>query len=101
MAGEEIVQIGSGDLEGEVRRELDHHLGCERQRRYRRFLLAALGGVPWVGGFIAATAAIASENEQSSINELQQQWLEEHRGKLSELSITLAQVVEQSAISRS
>ena len=46
MAGEEIVQIGSGDLEGEVRRELDHHLGGERQRRYRRFLLAALGGVP-------------------------------------------------------
>jgi hypothetical protein len=34
MAGEEIVRIGSRDLEGEVRRELDHHLGGERQRRY-------------------------------------------------------------------
>ena len=41
MAGEEIVQIGAGDLENEFRRELDHHLGGERQRRYRRFLLAA------------------------------------------------------------
>jgi hypothetical protein len=27
MAGEEIVRIGSGDLESEVRHELDRHLG--------------------------------------------------------------------------
>jgi hypothetical protein len=73
MAGEEIVQIGSGNLDSEVRRELDYHLGGPRQRRYRRSLSAALGIVAWVGGFIAATAEIGSEREQGSINELQRE----------------------------
>lgn len=95
MAGEDIVEIGSGELESDVRRELDQHLGGERQRRYRRFLLAALGGVPWIGGFLAATAAVGSEKEQRNINELQQEWLEEHRAKLADLVTTLAQIIER------
>lgn len=57
MAGEDIVVLGSDDLEERIKRELQHPLGSERQRRFRRFLLAALGSVPWVGGFIAASAA--------------------------------------------
>jgi hypothetical protein len=93
MSDEEIVVIGSGAIEGEVRRELDRALGGERQRRYRRFLLAALSGIPWIGGFMAATSAADSEREQGRINELQQEWLDEHREKLSDLAETLREIV--------
>ena len=95
MAGEDIIVIGSGAIEGEVRRELDRHLGAGRQRRYHRFLLAALGSIPWVGGFIAATAALGADKDQQNVNELQQQWLEEHREKLSDLAKTLFEIVER------
>jgi hypothetical protein len=58
-------------------------------------LLAALGSIPWVGGFIAATAALEAEREQQKVNELQQEWLDEHRGKLTELGQTLLQIVQR------
>ena len=33
-----------------------------------RFLTSALGSIPWVGGFIAASAALHSEYEQGKVN---------------------------------
>jgi hypothetical protein len=95
MAGEDIVVLGSGDLEERIRHELGQPLGSERQRRFRRFLLAALGSVPWVGGFIAATAAFEGERDQQKINELQQEWLDEHRDRLTELGQTLSEILRR------
>lgn len=95
MAGEEIVVLGSSDLEDRIRQELNQPLGSERQRKFRRFLLAALGSVPWVGGFIAATAALEGEREQQKVNELQQEWLDEHRGKLTELGHALLEILQR------
>ena len=92
---DEVVVLGTGDLEERIRRELDQPLGSERQRRYRRFLLAALGSVPWVGGFIAAAAALDSEHEQQKVNELQLEWLDEHREKLKDLGKALLEIVER------
>lgn len=95
MADEEIIVIGGGDIEEHVRQELDRSLGSDRQRRYHRFLMAALGSVPWVGGFIAATAALGADNDQRKVNQLQQEWLEEHRQKLSDLARTLVEIVDR------
>ena len=95
MAGEEIIIIGSGETEADVRRQLDRYLGGERQHRYRRFFLAALGSVPWVGGFIAATAALDAEKAQQNVNELQREWLDEHREKLVDLTKTLVEIVQR------
>lgn len=95
MADEEIVRVGLGDVEAEVRQDLDRTLGGDRQRRYKRFLMSALGSIPWVGGFIAATAAADSEAGQGKINELQKDWLEEHRHKIEELASTLVEIVER------
>jgi hypothetical protein len=39
--GNQDISIVSGDVEQKIREELDRPLGSERQRRYRRFLLAA------------------------------------------------------------
>jgi len=95
MPGEEIVLIGRGDIDEEVRCKLDTCLGGDRQRRYHRFLMAALSGIPWVGGFLSATAALAADRDQQKVNELQQEWLDEHRQKLSDLARSLVDIVER------
>jgi hypothetical protein len=95
MSNEDITVIGSGEISERVRRELDHPLGAERQRKYRRFVLAAMGSIPWVGSFIAAAAAAEGEREQQKVNELQQEWLEEHHGKLTDLKRTLLEILQR------
>ncbi len=60
-----------------------------RGRKYTRFVMAALGSIPWVGGLIAATASLSAERDQEKISDLQKLWLEEHKGKVQELGATL------------
>lgn len=54
--------------------------------------MAALGSIPWVGGFIAASASFSAERDQQSVNELHRLWLEAHKEKLRQLGATLADV---------
>src|SRR5580704_3097256 len=68
---------------------LVQRLSQGKNRKYVRFLIAALGSIPWIGGFIAATASLAAEREQQGINDLQQVWLQEHKEKIIELRNTL------------
>src|SRR3954471_9806236 len=63
--------------EGDVREELAR-LNSVKYPRYARFVLAALGSLPWVGGLLGAAAALHAEHEQGKVNSLQEQWLEEH-----------------------
>jgi hypothetical protein len=48
--------------------------------------------IPWIGGFIAASASLSAEREQQSINDLQRLWLQEHREKANLLNETLADI---------
>jgi hypothetical protein len=64
---------------------LVQRLSQGKNRKYVRFLIAALGSIPWIGGFIAASASLAAEREQQGINDLQQVWLQEHKEKIAEL----------------
>jgi hypothetical protein len=67
-------------------------LSAGKGRKYVRFVVAALGSIPWVGGFIAASATLSAEREQQGVNELQRLWLEEHKEKIKLLSTTLADI---------
>ena len=67
-------------------------LGAGRGRKYVRFVAAALGSIPWIGGLIAASASLSAEAEQTQLNELQRIWLEQHREKIRELGATLADI---------
>ena len=58
-----------------------------------KFFLAALGSIPWVGGFISAAASVRSDEANERRNSLQTKWLEEHAEKLKELQLALAQIV--------
>jgi hypothetical protein len=57
-----------------------------------RFVAAALGSIPWIGGLIAASASLSAETEQQNLNELQRLWLEHHKEKIKQLSDTLAEI---------
>lgn len=60
-----------------------------RRRRYSRFILAALGTIPWVGGVMGATAAADAESEQQQVNQLLRDWLTEHHEKIRKLGATV------------
>src|SRR6266571_7002019 len=67
-------------------------LGAGRGRKYVRFVAAALGSIPWIGGLIAASASLSAEAEQQKLNELQRLWIEQHKEKIQQLSNTLADI---------
>jgi len=66
-----------------------------KKARNLRFLASALGSIPWVGGFIAASAALHSELEQGKVNKLQKLWLKEHTQKIDELAYTIYQIFDR------
>lgn len=57
--------------------------------------MAALGSIPWVGGFIAALANVKNEEGQATTDYLQRQWLEEHAKKIKELAETLGEMLQR------
>jgi len=77
-----------------LQEEVDFFTGG-RRAKYGRFALAALGSIPWVGGLLGAIANLHSEAEQGQINDLQRQWIEEHRERLNELGRALSEIVNR------
>lgn len=73
--------------------DLADFLHGRRYAKFARFVFAVLGSIPWVGGFIAASAALHAEYEQGHVNELSKRWVEEHQQKIQELNETLTQMM--------
>lgn len=61
-----------------------------RQRVLRKIVAAALGSIPWVGGFLAASMAFRDESTQLKVDSLQRQWLQEHKERMEKLAAELA-----------
>lgn len=62
---------------------------------YGRFAMAALGSIPWVGGFIAGGAALHAEREQGRVNENIDTWMKEHERKIAALYETLSSIAQR------
>lgn len=60
-----------------------------------KFILAALGSIPWVGGFLSAAASLKTDRSNSRMNNLQTQWLEGHSKKIEELWRTLEEISQR------
>jgi hypothetical protein len=86
------LRITEAELLEPSQEELVQRLSQGKNRKYVRFLVAALGSIPWIGGFIAASASLTAEREQQGINELQHLWLQEHRVKIVELRDALNEI---------
>lgn len=64
-----------------------------RARIIEKFVLAALGSIPWVGGFPSAAAALKSDEANARTNSIQTKWLEEHSEKIRDLYTAFNEVI--------
>lgn len=63
-----------------------------KRRITEKLLLAALGSIPWLGGFISAAADFKAEEGAARQDKLQTEWLREHERRIRELLETLHDV---------
>lgn len=75
-----------------IKQELDKLDPNLKRRAMEKFALAALGSIPWVGGFISAAVNLKTEEGSLKINALQTKWLEEHEQKMQRLTETLNEI---------
>lgn len=78
-----------------IRMEISNASPSAKKRLIERFFLAALGSIPWVGGFISAAASLKIDEGGDRTNNFQTQWLEEHGRKIKELGRTLNNIAER------
>ncbi|MBP6872070.1 MAG: hypothetical protein KBC43_08685 [Bacteroidales bacterium] len=67
----------------------------EESKRISRFILSALSSIPWVGGFLSASASLNAELGQSKINDILRLWLQDHQEKLEKLGMTIYGIVSR------
>jgi hypothetical protein len=75
-----------------IRGELAKTYSSNWQRALEKFTSAALGSIPWVGGFLSAAADLKFQEKDARENDLQTRWLEEHTMKLARLSESIKSV---------
>jgi len=78
-----------------IRTELAKATPSDRRRIIEKFVLAALGSIPWVGGFISAAASFKTDEGSIRTDNLQTQWLEEHSHKIERLMKTLQDIAQR------
>ena len=78
-----------------LRAELAKSEPSRKKRIIEKFVLAALGSIPWVGGFLSAAADYKAEEGGIKQDNLQTQWLEEHHQKLGALRDTLNEIQQR------
>lgn len=81
-----------GEIIEQLRKELEKSEPSRRRRIIEKFILAALGSIPWVGGFLSAAASYKTEEGALHQDSLQTQWLEEHQTKIVDLYSTLQEI---------
>lgn len=82
-------------VEKKIREEISKTYKSKKQRVFGKVLAAALGAIPWIGGFLNAALTFKNEEGQIKNNELYQQWLEEHARKMASLGETIAVVMKR------
>ncbi len=82
------------DAQPEVKDDTNHVEGFSggKNKKYIRFVLAALSSLPWIGGVLGAISNISAEKQQEGVNDLHKLWIGEHREKIKELGATLSDI---------
>ena len=91
MSESTAIQISAAD----IMRRLESLEPTRKTRIMRKIVSAALGAIPWLGGFIAAQMAFADEAGQLEVNRLNKEWMSEHERKLSQLGLDLAALINR------
>jgi len=95
MSDSTEVQESSESEIDKIKSELESIAPTIKKRALEKFGLAALGSIPWVGGFISAAAAMKTEESTLKTDSLQTKWLEEHQLKMGKLSSTLEDIAQR------
>ena len=82
-------------VEKDIQEQLADITNSGNKKRISRFILSALSSIPWVGGFLGASAALHAEIEQSKVNEIQRLWLQEHQEKIEKLGQTIYGIISR------
>lgn len=82
-------------VEKDIQEQLSDITNSGNKKRISRFIISALSSIPWVGGFLGASAALHAEFEQSKVNEIQRLWLQEHQEKIEKLGQTIYEIVSR------
>lgn len=93
--GDMEIAVVDGALDQKIREEISKTFQSKKRRIFSKFAMAALGSVPWVGGFLSAMMSYKDEEGTVRANELQTKWLEEHSTKMNILGQTLAGIFQQ------
>jgi hypothetical protein len=72
-----------------IKKELETVAPSKKKRAFEKFALAALGSIPWVGGFLSAAVSLKTEESSLKADSLRNQWLEEHEQKMNNLGQTM------------
>ncbi|MFA4829176.1 MAG: hypothetical protein WC855_10035 [Thermodesulfovibrionales bacterium] len=78
-----------------IRAELESAAPSDRRRIIEKFILAALGSIPWVGGFISAAVSLKTEEGSIRTDSLQTQWLDEHGRKIEQLMNVIDEISQR------
>jgi len=78
-----------------IKADLAQAAPSNRRRILEKFVLAALGSIPWVGGFISAAVSYKTEEGTVRTDNLQSQWLAEHADKIGALMASLEEIAER------
>lgn len=91
MSESATIQISAAD----IMRRLESLEPTRKTRIMRKIVSAALGAIPWLGGFISAQMAFTDEAGQLEVNSLNKEWISEHERKLSQLGLDLAALIKR------
>jgi len=95
MDSDEIKKLTDNSIEEKLKEQLTQSFDSKRKRIFSKIFGAALGSIPWVGGFLSAMNDLKADNSQIKSNQIYQQWLEEHKSKMNSLAETLLQVMKR------
>lgn len=95
MADDEELAVYEQKAVEFIKTELAKAAPSAKRRIIEKFVLAALGSIPWVGGFISAAVSLKTEYGEVRTDNLQTQWLEEHARKIDDLMRTLAEITQR------
>src|SRR5258707_5475252 len=92
MSSELPITQTPEDAIATIRSELARSESSRGERLTLKFLMAAIGSIPWVGGLLSALASIPGDEKSAQSDDLRTEWLEEHQAKLSNLKDTLEEI---------
>ena len=86
---------GLDEVEALLKYDLIQNFESKRKQIFTKLFSAALGSIPWVGGYLSGLSDLLANNSQDKNNRLYQEWLEEHSRKMRDLVETMAQVMKR------